>query len=146
MFRTHVLFGILVWLILERLLEMPFFVLGFVMLGSVFVDVDSCSSKIGKRLWFLSWCFKHRGVLHSLLACLVLSLVVGAFSLWAGFGFFVGYFSHLFLDSFTKMGIKLFWPFVFRVTGGVGSGGWVEDVLFVLFLFGDVLLVVYKLL
>ncbi len=117
---------------------MPFWVLGFVLLGSVFVDIDSCSSKVGRRFWFLSWCFRHRGVLHSLVGCLVLSCVVGVFNRWLGFGFFVGYMSHLILDCFTKMGLKLFWPFGFKVKGFVKSGSWVEDVCFVLLLLVDV--------
>ena len=138
LFRTHFLFGILVWLILECFVEMPFFVLVFVLFGLAFVDIDSLNSKVGKKFWFLSWALKHRGVLHSLVACVLLSLIVGAFSLWAGFGFFVGYVSHLVLDCFTKMGIRLFWRFGFRVRGFVRSGSWVEDVLFVLVLGLDV--------
>jgi inner membrane protein len=123
---------------------MPLFSLAFALLGVIFVDIDSCGSKIGRRLWFLSWIFKHRGVVHSLLVCLVLSLIVGGFSLWAGFGFFVGYASHLILDCFTKMGVVLFWPLKFRVRGFVRSGSWVEDVIFVLLLFGNIGLVIWK--
>jgi inner membrane protein len=144
LFRTHVLFGFLVFFILERFVDMPVFVLGFVLLGAVFVDVDSCSSKIGRRFWFLSWFFRHRGILHSLVAGLVSSLIVGFFSLWAGFGFFVGYVSHLIMDCFTRMGVKLFWPLDFRVKGFVRSGSWVEDVVFVLFLILDIYFVFEK--
>ncbi|HDL02299.1 MAG TPA: metal-dependent hydrolase [Candidatus Pacearchaeota archaeon] len=134
LFRTHVVFGLVVWLVLSFFIKMPVFVLGFVLLGSVFVDIDSCSSKIGKRFWFLAWFLRHRGVLHSLVACIVLSLVVGVLNLWMGFGFFIGYVSHLVLDCFTRRGIGLFWPFDFRVRGFVRSGSWVEDVIFVLIL------------
>ena len=141
LFRTHVLFGVLVWFILDRFVEMPGFVLGFVLLGSVFVDVDSLKSKVGKRLWFVAWFLRHRGFLHSLVGCLVLSSVVGLFNLWAGFGFFIGYVSHLVLECFTCMGLKVFWPFGFRVRGFIRSGSWVEDVLFVLVLLLDVWLV-----
>ena len=79
--------------------------------------------------------------MHSLVACVFLSLVVGMVSLWGGFGFFVGYISHLVLDCFTKMGVKLFWPLGFRVRGFVRSGSWVEDVLFVFILVLDVLFI-----
>jgi len=145
LFRAHVLFGMLVWFVLERFVEMPFFVLGFVLLGSVFVDVDSCKSKAGRKAWPLSWFLKHRGFLHSLAGSAFFSLVVGVFSRWAGFGFFVGYASHLLMDCFTRMGVGLFWPFSFKVRGFVKSGSWVEDVLFVLILGLDVLFVFQKL-
>ncbi len=144
LFRTHVVFGLACYFLLSYFLEMPVFVLGFVLLGTVFVDVDSCSSKVGRKFWFLSWFFRHRGVLHSLLACVFLSLIIGFFSLWAGFGFFVGYISHLIMDCFTKMGIKLFWPLKFRVKGFVRSGSWLEDVVFVLFLILDICFVFEK--
>lgn len=146
LFRTHVLFGVFCFLILDRFVLMPFWVLGFVLIGSIFVDIDSCSSKIGKKFWFLSWPFRHRGILHSFVVCVFLSLIVGIMNRWMGFGFGVGYVSHLVLDGFTRMGVKLFWPFGFRVKGFVKSGSWVEDVVFVLLLVLDVLFVVYKLL
>lgn len=139
LFRTHLVFGIFCFFVLERFVEMPVFVLGFVLLGACFVDIDSLNSKIGKRFWFLSWFFRHRGFLHSLVGCLVLSLIVGGFSLWAGFGFFIGYLSHLVLDCFTLAGVRLFWPFGRKVKGFIRSGNWAEDIAFVLVLLGDIL-------
>jgi len=141
LFRTHFFFGLFVYFCLDCFIEMPFFVLIFVLVGAVFVDLDSSSSKVGGKFSFLSWCFKHRGVLHSLIASLFLGLIVGVFSLWGGFGFFVGYLSHLILVCFSKMGVKLFWPLDIRVKGFIKSGGWIEDILFVLLLGVDVLLI-----
>lgn len=138
LFRTHVLFGVLVWFLLDGFIEMPLFVLFWVLLGSVFVDLDSSSSKIARKLWGISWLFKHRGVLHSLAGCFVLSLLIGVLNLWMGFGFFAGYLSHLIMDCFTFAGLKLFWPFGFRIKGFVRSGSWVEDVLFVSLLVADI--------
>lgn len=140
LFRTHVLFGALVWFLLERFIEMPLYVLGFVLLGAVVVDVDVKNSRFGNRWYFrpLQWMTKHRGVIHSLVAGLFLSLIVGVFSLWAGFGFGVGYVSHLLMDCFTLAGVRLFWPLKFRLRGFVKSGGWVEDVIFVFVLCLDV--------
>jgi len=143
LFRTHMLFGLVCYFLLSYFVEMPVFVLMFVLLGSVFVDIDSCSSKVGRRFWFLSWFFRHRGFLHSLIGALFFSTLIGLVNLWVGFGFFVGYISHLVLDCFTRMGLRLFWPFGFKVKGFVKSGSWVEDVLFVLFLFLDIFFLVY---
>ena len=121
-----------------------FFVLFGVLLGSIFVDIDSSSSKVARRFWLFSWLFKHRGVIHSLFACLFLSSLVGMFNLWFGFGFFVGYISHLLIDCFTFAGIRIFWPLKFKVKGFVKSGGWVEDVLFVFLLVLNILFALHK--
>ena len=144
LFRTHIVFSLAVYFLLSYFLIMPVWVLGFILLATAFVDIDVGNSSFGNRWYFrpLQWMTKHRGVLHSLVFALVLSLILGSVSLWAGFGFFVGYISHLFLDCFTKSGIGLFWPFKWRVRGFVKSGGIVEQVVFVLLLLGDVALVI----
>jgi len=147
LFRSHIVFSIAIWFLVSWFIEMPFYVLIFVLLGTAFVDIDAWNSRVGNR-WYLrplQWVTRHRGVLHSLALALLLSLIVGGFDLWAGFGFFVGYVSHLFLDCFTLSGVKLFWPFSFRIRGFVRSGSWVEDVFFVLFLLVDLGLVFYYL-
>jgi len=145
--RTHAVFGFVSYFLLSYFLEMPFFVLVFVLLGAGFVDIDSYRSRVGNRWWVrpLQWLTKHRGFLHSLVAAIVLSLVIGTMNLWGGFGFFIGYISHLLLDCFTYMGVRLFWPFNFRIRGFIRSGSWVEDIVFVLFLLLGVLMVFEKL-
>ena len=139
------MFGVFVYFVLSYFVEMPLFVLVFVLLAAAFVDVDVKSSSFGNRWYFrpLQFLIKHRGFIHSLFFGVLLSLILGSVSLWWGFGFFVGYLSHLFLDCWTKSGVKLFWPFRWRVRGFVRSGSWVEDVLFVLLLLVDVVLVLY---
>ena len=144
LFRTHIVFALAVWFLLNYFLVMPVWVLGFILLATAFVDIDAWNSKFGNRWFFrpLQFFLKHRGVLHSLVFGLLLSLILGSVSLWGGFGFFVGYVSHLFLDCWTRSGVVLFWPFRYRVRGFVKSGGIVEQVVFVLLLLGDVGLVV----
>ncbi len=129
------MFGFLVWLILIFFVKAPFFILLFILIGSIFLDIDSSKSKIGNKFWFLSWFFRHRGFLHSLVGCLFLSLIIGILNLWAGFGFFLGGISHLFLDCLTRGGVRLFWPFSWKIRGFVRSGSWIEDILFVIGLF-----------
>ena len=144
LFRAHVVFGVFVYFMLSYFVEMPLFVLGVVLLGAVFVDIDIRSSSVGGWWIFrpLQWVVKHRGIFHSLFFGILLSLILCSVSLWGGFGFFVGYVSHLFLDCWTKSGVALFWPFRYSVKGFVRSGSWVEDVLFVLILLVDIGLVI----
>jgi inner membrane protein len=141
LFRTHIVFSLAVYFALRYFVEIPFFVLFFVLLATVFVDVDAWNSRFGNHWFFrpLQFMTRHRGVMHSLVAGLFLSLIVGAVSLWAGFGFFVGYISHLFLDCLTKGGVRLFWPLKFKVKGFVRSGSAVEDIAFVIILILSVL-------
>ena len=139
-------FSVAVWILLDYFLIMPVWVLGFILLATAFVDIDIKNSKFGNR-WYLrplQWVTRHRGVFHSLFLGLLLSLILGGVNLWAGFGFFVGYVSHLFLDCLTYFGVALFWPFSWRIKGFVKSGGVVEDVVFVLLLLVDIFWVVFR--
>lgn len=138
------MFGFFCWIVLSFVLEMPFWVLAGVLLGLILVDLDSCKSKVGRKFWFLSWVFSHRGIMHSLVGCFVVSAGVGMINLWFGFGVFVGFVSHLVLDVLTLQGVKIFWPFDFRVRGFVRSGGIFEDIFFVLVLLVDIIFGVYK--
>ncbi len=143
LFRTHILFSLVVYFLLSYFIEMPFYVLIFVLLATAFVDIDAETSRAGNR-WYLrpfQWVTKHRGVIHSLIFALFLSLVVASVSQWAGFGFFVGYISHLFLDCWTKSGVKLLWPLGWKIKGPFKSGSWAEDVIFVLLLLGNIFVV-----
>ena len=143
LFRTHIVFSLAIYFLLSYYILMPFYVLIFVLLATVFVDIDIKNSKFGNHWYFrpLQWFTRHRGVLHSLIAGVLLSLVIGGFNLWSGFGFFVGYISHLFLDCLTINGVCLFWPLRFRIRGFIKSGGIIEQVVFVLLLLGDIFIV-----
>ncbi len=142
------MFSLMVYILLTYFLNMPIWVLFFVLLATMFVDVDIRNSRIGNHWYFrpLQWMTKHRGVLHSLFAGIILSLIIGIFSRWGCFGFFVGYISHLFLDCLTKSGVKLFWPFGWKIKGFVKSGGVIEDIIFVLLLLGNLILVLVMIL
>lgn len=140
LFRTHVVFSLAVYFLLSYYIAMPLYVLIFVLLSTAFVDIDIKNSRAGNR-WYLrplQWLTRHRGIFHSLFVGLILSLLIGMVSLWACFGFFVGYVSHLFLDCFTRSGVALFWPLRFKISGFVKSGGIMEQVVFVLLLLGDI--------
>ena len=144
LFRTHVTVAILAFFAINHFLEIPskisFFAI--MLLGTIFVDIDSRKSKAGNR-WFLrpfQFFTKHRGVIHSAAACILISLIIASCSRWAGIAFFAGYAVHLALDMLTKDGIKLFWPFKIKFKGPIKSGGIPEDIIFVLTLLADIAL------
>jgi inner membrane protein len=141
-------FSLAVYFLVSYFIVMPFYVLIFVLLATVFVDIDAETSRAGNR-WYLrpfQWLTKHRGFIHSIFVGLILSLIVASVDNWAGFGFFVGYVSHLLMDCFTKSGVRLFWPLRWKIKGPLRSGSTIEDVIFVLLLLLDVGLIVWNIL
>jgi inner membrane protein len=144
--RTHLVFALFVFLIIFPYLNFVnrFVFLVFLLIASVFVDIDCKKSKIGKKWYFrpLQWFVKHRGVFHTLVFGLVIFLIIYLFSYSAGLGFLCGYVLHLFLDLFTKQGIMLFWPLskVKVKLIRIKSGGLIEEIFFVLFLIFDFVL------
>ena len=141
--RTHLVFSLFVFLILFNYLDFlnrTLFLI-FVLIGTLIVDIDSRKSRVGRWILFRPFQLfvKHRGVMHTLIFGLLLSFVIYFFNPSAGFGFFAGYFLHLFLDMFTKSGIRLFWPiFNSKVGFGIRTGGLVEEILFVLLFLIDI--------
>jgi membrane-bound metal-dependent hydrolase YbcI (DUF457 family) len=87
---------------------------------SILPDADYPKSWIGHQLGSISEdlhrFFGHRSFLHSLLALMLVTVVLGL-PLWWIFGrpavivaVFVGYGSHLLADMMTLGGVQLFWP------------------------------------
>jgi endonuclease YncB( thermonuclease family) len=88
--------------------------------ASLLPDADHPRSWLGRRLGstseYLNRRFGHRGFLHSLTALMLITVVLGA-PLWPITGspatavaVFVGFGSHLFADTMTLGGVRLFWP------------------------------------
>jgi endonuclease YncB( thermonuclease family) len=89
--------------------------------ASLLPDADHPRSWLGRRLGglskYLNRRFGHRRFLHSLLALILVTAVVGAPS-WPIAGgpatavaVCVGFGSHLFADTMTLRGVRLFWPY-----------------------------------
>lgn len=79
----------------------------FVVIGSILPDIDHPGSMIGKNIPLLPRLFKHRGFTHSILFCLLMSLV----NMWICIGCFV----HIIMDMMTKQGVELFYPLKSRI-------------------------------
>lgn len=150
MFRTHLAFSLFIGLALIKILnvENQILFLVFLLFFAVFPDIDEKSSKISKRIKFLSYpinfIFSHRGFFHTVyfpLALFLLFLSIDETIL--GISVVAGYLSHLFLDSLTKSGIRIFKPFFkLRFYGFFKVGGFFDYFLFLLFLMLDIYLLV----
>ena len=87
---------------------------------SILPDADYPKSWLGRQLGSVSEdlnrFFGHRSFLHSLLALVLVTLVLGLPLWWITgrpspmIAVFVGYGSHLFADMMTVGGVQLFWP------------------------------------
>ena len=142
--RTHLaitIFGIL--LLISNLESKLVFVL-VALIATFIPDIDSRYSSIGRKRInrVLQFFTKHRGITHSFIFLIFLTLIL----LWAlpiiALGFFLGYGLHLFADSFTPDGIAPFHPLWKRKSKGkITTGGKLEVGLFVGFLIVDVALV-----
>lgn len=142
MYRTHILFGFLFGLFALDFLKINnrFLFLIFVILGSVFVDIDSSESLLGSRIKPLSWLinkiFGHRGLFHTIyipLIIFLISIYYGYINIGAGFS--LGYLSHILIDCFNINGIRLFRPISdFRVRGFIRTGGFLESIIFLILL------------
>ena len=101
MYKTHAAFGFLIGLLTMGYFNVNKYVfLGTVVFGSLFVDIDENESYIGRRIKPLSsaieFLFKHRGIFHSIFMALLIFLGFWQFGyIQYGYGFFVGYLSHL---------------------------------------------------
>jgi inner membrane protein len=145
LFRTHLAFGVFLFLILFSFVDVWWlFGLG-VLFGVLIVDLDSKKSKVGHYIFFrpFQWFVSHRGFMHSIVFGVFVVVLIGIFIGNLALGFLVGFFSHLFLDCMNKRGIALFWPLSKRrVCFFVRSGGIFEDIIFVFLLLVDVFLMI----
>jgi inner membrane protein len=129
LFYTHLLFGILLFLLVKGYLAGNVFLLLFlVLLGSILPDIDEHKSKIARWSGLLgktvSFLFRHRGILHAVIFPSALCIVLGL--LWSksyALALLIGYVGHLFADALTPMGIPILYPFTeFRLRGPLRTG------------------------
>lgn len=147
--RTHIVAGAVAWVAFAGASGGHYsawspVLMGSAVIGSLLPDIDHPGSVIGKKILpvslLLSGIFGHRGITHSLLA--VIGLTVGIILLMKenpggidGAAIAVaaatGYLSHLLLDWLTPSGIPLLYPAqrMFRAPVTIQTGG-AGEVLF----------------
>jgi len=120
MWYTHAVFAALLFLTLKVPLKFPWLAFPVCVLASLIPDIDHHKSKIGRKMSIISrlveLIFSHRGLIHSLVAAVAFSVFVFVACYNFGIGlvysyvFFMGYASHLFLDSLNPRGIAWLAP------------------------------------
>lgn len=150
MFRTHLAFGFLIGILSLKIIETSHPVI-FIALVTIFTslpDIDHPKSKIGRKLFFISWpislIFKHRGFFHSIFPPLILFFTFRYLKLeFIAFPLLIGYLSHLIGDSLTKEGINFLHPVSkFTIKGPIRTGGILEAAIFILIVILDVILTI----
>ena len=144
--RSHLLFGIVLALLFLPLVMHVFWFVPLVLVASLLPDLDSMHSFLGRSIWLrpFQWLTKHRGFLHSLTFCLVISFVLVLFFPIASFPFFLGYTGHLLLDAFTIEGIRPWWPGSAEWKGSIVTGSSMESGFFYAFILVALGLVVFR--
>ncbi len=155
-FCTHIVSGWCLGFTIGGMFGDPF-TGGFIgAFGSLWPDIDHPGSFIGRRFEITSAIVsrhtRHRGIMHSLLLCLISSFLIGGllgYSLhkfWMSIAaFFGGTFVHLLTDSCTVSGIAWFAPFSQkRLQGIIKTNSFEEGLVFIfLLLYAIGLLILY---
>ncbi|MBI2129367.1 metal-dependent hydrolase [Candidatus Woesearchaeota archaeon] len=144
LFITHILFAFLLSLFAKDLFNLNLFnylmFLAIILFFSIFPDIDTPRSKLGRRIRPLSNIIKsifgHRKLFHSLF--FIFLLFVFLFMLFNFinksiiYAIILGYTSHLFLDSLTKEGINFLYPFSkLKIEGFINTNSLIEHILVV---------------
>ncbi len=140
--RTHLTISLFFILLLLPNVQNQFVFLVLALVFTVFPDVDSRFSTIGRRkiARVLQFFTKHRGITHSFTFLFLVTFFILFFSSQVALAFFVGYGAHIFSDSFTKHGIRPFYPSKIKSSGSITTGGRGEVTVFVVFVLLDVFL------
>lgn len=121
----------------------------FLLFATLLPDIDSANSCINLKIKPLSKIFsfftKHRGALHSITLCIFFTLILLFFLPKLALPFFLGYSLHLLADSFTKEGIRAFWPLTIELKGMIRTGGLTERLVFLFFASASIILFVIRL-
>lgn len=101
--RTHVIFGIFLFVLLWAALKLDLGLSALVAVGAVFPDLD-----YRKELNAL-----HRKLLHNIWVMIAASAIIAVISGSIAFGmaFALGFISHILADALTPMGIYPLYPF-----------------------------------
>lgn len=113
-----------------------------ILIATLLPDIDSAYSKLGHHWLFrpMQFFVRHRGPVHSLTICVLISLAFAFYLPVVALPFFLGYSSHLMADGLTEEGVRLFWPLKETSRGKLRTGGVFEEGVYYGFLLANVVL------
>lgn len=140
--KTHLAIIVFFILLLISSVENKLVFISVALIATFIPDVDSKFSKLGQRKIFrpLQFFVKHRGILHSFIFLILITSFFVLFLPVVAFPLFLGYGIHLLADSFSREGIKPFYPFKKTSSGRIKTGGKTETSIFVFFVLADLFL------
>ncbi len=137
MFKTHIAMGFLVGLLTLPYLPVQnkFLFLILVAVCASLPDIDHARSKINNQFQLfkiVSFLFRHRGIMHSLLAVLILGVLAYRYlGHDIAYAFFIGFTAHILGDALTKNGVELFYPLTrWKIRGFIITGSFFEKLFF----------------
>ena len=140
-FRTHLIFSLLIGILIIDSFDIQnkIVFVAILLIASALPDIDCYKSKAGKKIKPLSFLINiflgHRGIFHSPFLPILISLFIMLINYEIAAAFFIGYLSHLILDSLTLKGIMIFYPFSKKRTRGlIRTGSLWENIFFILLL------------
>tara|TARA_Y100000034_G_scaffold135543_1_gene207918 strand:- start:2013 stop:2459 length:447 start_codon:yes stop_codon:yes gene_type:complete len=138
--RTHLAIGFLAMIIfLPHVVNKGIFI-GVLLFASVLPNIDEFL--FGSKAGVIFRPFKfmiNRHFIHSFTFCLLVAVFLAFYFPVFAFPFFLGYALHLLVDSWTKEGIKPFWPLKAESKGKVEVGGALEETIFMVFVILDII-------
>ena len=146
MYKTHLLFALFLALLIFNYFNLNSLLFILVLVFSATLpDIDHSKSWIGRKVKLLSWLinfiFGHRKLIHSIFFAVFLAIIIKLFFNDYYIPFFLGYLSHLFLDSLTKQGVRILYPLKFKTSWIIRTNSIVEKLLLIIL----IILIVYKL-
>ena len=144
--KTHLAIGGAFALFLVSHVSYKFSFLFVTLIISLLPDIDASHSYMGHKWYFrpLQFFVKHRGLFHSFIFLAFITLMLVLFLPIVSLPFFLGYSSHLMLDSFTIEGIYPFYPFKKRIFGSIKTGGKNEIILLIIITLISVAMIITK--
>lgn len=144
--KTHLAITLCFVLLFLNVVEYKLVFVIVALFATLIPDIDTKFSTLGRKKFAraIGFFVKHRGMFHSFSFLLAVTIVLILFWPVGSLGFFLGYGLHLFADSFTRTGIRGFYPYKKKTKGKVKTGSRIETGIFVVFLILDIGLILMR--
>jgi len=144
MLKTHIALTALIVILFLPHISDPVLFSFVAIMATILPDVDNAFSSAGTSIFarILQFFVRHRGIVHSLTLCILLSVILTFVWPVVSLPFFLGFSFHIFLDSFTKEGVTPFWPYRKMSSWHFKTGGRMETSLFVILVLVDLIALV----